>query len=89
MNIYERETTEIVKISVRKDKSLFNTGIYFAILGTEDRPIETDWVNAMTLSDGRCGILITTYDVGIYSIWARAVVPPEDAIWRVGSIRIV
>lgn len=89
INIYERESTELLRVAIRKDKNLINTGVFLAIIPLKERPIETDWVIATPLNDGKCGILIDNLAVGTYAVWGRVVTSPEDIIWTIGAIKII
>ena len=88
MNVYERESREFLRAVVYKEKEILIDGVYFAIVGINDRPEESDWIPALVL-DGKTGILVEDQPVGSHAVWARVIENPEDVVKKIGTFRVV
>lgn len=90
INEYERESTELLKIAIRKDKlNLVSNNVFLAVIDSDNRPAPLDWKPAVLTDDQKYGYLISGLALGTFTVWARVMSTPEDVIWRVGSIRII
>ncbi len=89
-NTYERESTELLKITIKKDKfNLVSNNVFLAVIDSDQRPINTDWVPAIITDDGKYGYLLDNLPINTYTVWARVMQAPEDIIWHIGTVRIV
>lgn len=89
VNVYERESTELLTVTVKKNNSAITDGVFLTILDSDIRPEITDWNPAIVTTGNKCGILVNNLDVGTYSVWVRVISNPEDAVFRAGTVRII
>lgn len=88
MNVYERESREFLRAVVYKGNEVLIDGVYFAVVGLNERPTEDDWVPALVL-DGKTGLIVDNYAVGTHMVWARVVENPEDVVKKIGTFKVV
>lgn len=88
-NTYERESTELLTVTVKKNNLILTDNVFLTVIDSDERPDNTDWVPAVITAENRCGILLENLPVGTYSVWVKIVNIPEQAIMRAGIVRIV
>lgn len=88
MNVYERESREYLRAVIYKGEELMLDGVYFAVLPLNERPSVDDWQAALVL-DGKTGIIVDDYPVGLYTVWVRVVSDPEDVVKKLENIRVI
>lgn len=89
-NVYERESVELLKIAIKKDKINFTSNnVFLAVIDSDNRPAPLDWVPAIITDDSKYGFLLSGFPVGTYTVWARVMATPEDVVWHVGTVRVV
>lgn len=88
MNVYERESKEFLRAVVYKGSEILIDGVYFAVVGLNERPTEDDWVPALVL-DGKTGLIIEGFGVGNHTVWARVIENPEDVVKKIGNFKVV
>jgi len=89
INVYERESTELLTVTVQKSKLPITTNVFLAVVDSDLRPALGDWKLATITADNKCGILIDNLPIGTYSVWVRVIDLPEDAVFRAGTVRII
>jgi hypothetical protein len=89
-NIYQRESVELLKITIKKDKlNLVSNNVFIAVIDSDERPVPGDWKPAIITDDNKYGYLLDNLPINTYTVWARVMNAPEDVIWHVGTVRIV
>jgi hypothetical protein len=89
VNIYERESTELLTVTVQKNRIPVTNDVFLTVIDSDNRPVESNRVPATITSDNKCGILIDGLEVGTYSVWVRVINTPEDAVFRAGVVKII
>lgn len=88
-NTYERESTEMLTVTVRQNNTLLTDNVFLSVIDSDLRPEDPDWVPAVVTADNKCGILLDNLAVGTYSVWVKIVHVPEQAVMRAGTVRII
>lgn len=88
-NTYERESTELLTITVKKVNTVITDGVFLCVIDSDERPDNTDWVPAVITAENKCGILLNNLPIGTYTVWVKIVNIPEQAIMRAGIVRII
>ena len=86
-NIYPRESVEFQPVLVTLDNVAFTSGVQFAVLKPNDRPISSDWFSA-TLLQGATGFLTGSYVAGTWKVWAKIADSPETPVIDCGSFQV-
>lgn len=89
VNYYERESVELLKITLKKDNVPITSNVFLALVDSDERPDSGDWVPAIMTTDNKCGIIVSGLPVNTYTVWARVTATPEDAVFQVGTVKII
>jgi hypothetical protein len=84
-NVYPRESVEFQPISITVDGSPVTSNVAVAVVADGARPVT--WVTPTTLG-GQIGVMVGTYAVGPWRVWAQVTSNPEIPVIDCGDFII-
>lgn len=84
-NLYPRETVEFQPVEVTVNGTAVTSNVTFCVAAVGERP--STFGTAVTLS-GEIGVMVTGYDPGTYTVWAKVASSPETPVLDCGSFRV-